>query len=85
MDIDIGDARTIVEGKVALQGNLDPALLYAPPEKIREGVKNILAKYGKGEGHICNLGHGIYPDTPVEHVKAFVLAVKEESVPYHSY
>jgi uroporphyrinogen decarboxylase len=81
--IDIGNARTIVAGKVALQGNSDPALLYASPGQIREGVKKVLAKYGSGEGHIYNLGHGIYPDTPVEHAQAFVQAVQEESLVYH--
>lgn len=81
--IDIGKARTMVGSYVALQGNLDPAMLYAPPERIREGVKKILEKFGKGPGHIFNLGHGILPDVPVEHVKAFVQSVKEESVKYH--
>jgi uroporphyrinogen decarboxylase len=81
--IDIGEARIITGGKIALQGNLDPAALYASPDLIREKVKKLLAKYGKGEGHICNLGHGIFPDTPVEHAQAFVRAVKEESVFYH--
>ena len=55
-------------------------MLYTPPERIREGVKKILEKFGKGSGHIFNLGHGILPDIPVEHAKAFVQAVKEESV-----
>lgn len=82
--IDIGAARTVVQAKTALQGNLDPALLYSPPGNIREGVRLLLSKYGKGEGHICNLGHGIYPDTPVEHARAFVRAVKEESIVYHT-
>jgi uroporphyrinogen decarboxylase len=81
--IDIGAARILTEGNVALQGNLDPAVLYASPDIIRARVKHILAKYGNGEGHIFNLGHGILPDTPVEHAQAFVQAVKEESVPYH--
>lgn len=81
---DIGKARMLVGSYVALQGNLDPTLLYAPPERIREGVKRILDKYGKGNGHIFNLGHGILPDVPVEHAKAFVQAVKEESKAYHT-
>ncbi len=81
--IDIGEARIITGGNVALQGNLDPAALYASPGLIREKVKILLSKYGRGEGHICNLGHGIFPDTPVEHAQAFVQAVKEESVFYH--
>ena len=81
--IDIAKARMMVGSYAALQGNLDPTLLYAPPERIREGVKKILEKFGKGSGHIFNLGHGVLPDTPVEHVKTFVQAVKEESVKYH--
>jgi uroporphyrinogen decarboxylase len=80
---DIGAARTLVGERTALQGNLDPAILYAPPEIIRREVKSILAKFGKGSGHVFNLGHGVLPDTPVEGVKAFVSAVKEESVHYH--
>jgi uroporphyrinogen decarboxylase len=81
--VDIGKARMMIGSQVALQGNLDPTLLYAPPERIREGVKKILEKYGKGSGHIFNLGHGILPDVPVEHAKAFIQAVKEESPKYH--
>jgi uroporphyrinogen decarboxylase len=81
--IDIAKARMMVGSYVALQGNLDPVMLYAPPERIHEGVKILLQKFGNGSGHIVNLGHGILPDTPVEHAKAFVQAVKEESVKYH--
>lgn len=81
--IDIGDVRRRVGGRVALQGNLDPSVLYASPEKIRHEVKTILRKYGMGTGHIFNLGHGILPDTPVEHAKSFVEAVKEESTVFH--
>jgi uroporphyrinogen decarboxylase len=81
--IDIAKARMMIGSYAALQGNLDPTMLYAPPEKIREGVKRILEKFGNGAGHIFNLGHGILPDIPVAHVKALVQAVKEESVKYH--
>jgi len=81
--VDIGKAREMVGSYVALQGNLDPSLLYAPPDRIRAGVKRILEKFGKGPGHIFNLGHGIAPDVPVEHAKALVQAVKEESPRYH--
>lgn len=81
--MDIGKAREMVGSYVALQGNLDPCMLFAPPERIEEGVKLILEKFGKGNGHIFNLGHGILPDTPLEHVKAFVNAVKTFSVQYH--
>ena len=81
--VDIGRARKLVGDRVALQGNLDPAILYSSPGRIREEVKNILGKFGKGPGHIFNLGHGIHPDTPVEHAREFVRAVQEESVRYH--
>jgi uroporphyrinogen decarboxylase len=81
--VDIGKARDMVGSYVALQGNMDPALLYASPERIRSAVQKILEKFGKGSGHIFNLGHGILPDVPVEHVKAFVQAVKNESPKYH--
>lgn len=80
---DIAKARTIVGSRVALQGNLDPVLLFAPPERIERGVRTILEKFGKGNGHIFNLGHGILPATPVENVKVFVNAVKKFSVSYH--
>ncbi len=82
--IDIGNARKMVGDRVALQGNMDPMILYAKPERIRDEVKSILAKFGKGSGHIFNLGHGILPDIPVEHAREFVRAVKEESRKYHS-
>ena len=80
---DIGEARKSVGSAVALQGNLDPTVLYAPPPVIRRAVVRILEKFGKGSGHIFNLGHGILPDTPVEHAKAFIQAVKEESPRFH--
>lgn len=82
--IDMADARALVGDKVALQGNLDPSALYAAPEAIRREVKAILGKFGKGSGHVFNLGHGIFPDVPVEHAQAFVRAVKEESIVFHA-
>ncbi|WP_455204233.1 uroporphyrinogen decarboxylase, partial [Kaarinaea lacus] len=81
--IDIGDARRRVGNRVALQGNMDPCILYASPERIREEVGTILASYGEGEGHIFNLGHGIHPHIDPEHVKAFIESVHELSAPYH--
>jgi uroporphyrinogen decarboxylase len=80
---DIGMARSLIGARSALQGNLDPAILYAPPEIIRREVISVLAKFGKGDGHVFNLGHGVLPDTPVEGVKEFIAAVKEESPKYH--
>jgi uroporphyrinogen decarboxylase len=82
--IDLKTARQQVGDQVALQGNLDPAALYAAPERIRAEVANILASYGSGHGHIFNLGHGIYPDVPVEHVAALVDAVHDLSSVYHT-
>ena len=80
---DIGLTRSRVGNSVALQGNLDPALLFSTPERIETGVKSILQKYGTGTGHIFNLGHGILPETPVDHAKAMINAVKKYSVEYH--
>lgn len=77
--VDLGDARKRVGDKVALQGNLDPCVLYSEPPVIKRYVKDILSKYGEGPGHIFNLGHGILPDTPFEHAKALVEIVHEES------
>ncbi|MEJ5351740.1 MAG: uroporphyrinogen decarboxylase [Melioribacteraceae bacterium] len=81
--INIGKARKVLEDKTALQGNLDPTILYAPKEKIKEETKKILDSYGKGNGHIFNLGHGILPDVNPENVKYLVDVVKEESKIYH--
>ncbi len=77
--IDIGDARRRIGDRVALQGNMDPVMLYASPGRIRQEVRTILEKFGRGPGHVFNLGHGILPDVPVEHAIEFVRAVKEES------
>jgi uroporphyrinogen decarboxylase len=81
--IDIAAAREIVRERVALQGNLDPSFLYASPEQIRKEVAALLKKYGRGPGHVFNLGHGIFPDVPVDHARALVRAVQEESPAYH--
>lgn len=80
---DVGMARAIVGERVALQGNMDPIMLFAHPERIASEVRTILASYGRGNGHIFNLGHGILPQTPVEHVKAFVQAVRSLSPAFH--
>jgi len=81
---DIGEARKRIGDKVALQGNMDPAMLFAPPERIRTEVADILARYGNGPGHIFNLGHGITPDVDPEHAGAFIRAVTELSPGYHN-
>lgn len=80
---DIGDARSRVGDKVALQGNMDPAVLYAKPDAIRSEVARILARYGKGSGHVFNLGHGITPEVDPAHAGAFIEAVHELSAFYH--
>ncbi|HET19927.1 MAG TPA: uroporphyrinogen decarboxylase [Chromatiales bacterium] len=81
---DIGEARRRVGDKVALQGNMDPNVLYASPGRIREEVAGILSAYGTGNGHVFNLGHGIHPGIDPEHVAALVQAVRELSPAYHS-
>jgi uroporphyrinogen decarboxylase len=81
---DIGTARRIVNKRTALQGNMDPTILYSNPERIRQEVLSILDKYGPHPGHIFNLGHGVLPDVPVENVKEFVNTVKHESGKYHT-
>jgi uroporphyrinogen decarboxylase len=81
---DLADARRKVQDKVALQGNLDPSVLYAPPTQIREQVGKVLASYGKGPGHVFNLGHGIHPEVKPEHALAMIEAVHELSPRYHA-
>lgn len=76
---DIASARAAIGNSVALQGNLDPMVLLASPEVIRTEVKRILDAHGSGPGHIFNLGHGITPNVPPEHVEAMVSAVSELS------
>jgi len=79
----LGEARQRVGDRVALQGNLDPAVLYAPPERIRDAVADTLAAFGEGSGHVFNLGHGIHPDVDPDHVSALVAAVRELSPAFH--
>lgn len=81
--IDIGKARERVGNRVALQGNLDPAVLYAGPARIRAEVASVLARFGRGSGHVFNLGHGIHPEIAPEHVAVLVDAVHELSAEYH--
>jgi len=81
--LDLADARRRVGDRVALQGNMDPTVLYASPERIRQEVVTILESYGKGSGHVFNLGHGIHQHVDPEHAAAFIEAVHELSVSYH--
>lgn len=81
--VDIADARKRVGHKVALQGNMDPSVLYASPERIQQEVKAILAGFGSGSGHVFNLGHGIHLDVPTESPKIFVDSIHEFSKAYH--
>ena len=78
------DARHRIGDQVALQGNLDPCVLYAGPEQIRDQVAATLADYGHGSGHVFNLGHGIHPQIDPEHVAVLVEAVHQLSIPYHT-
>jgi uroporphyrinogen decarboxylase len=80
---DLGEARKRVGNQVALQGNLDPAVLLSSKKCIQEQVQKVLASFGHGFGHVFNLGHGITPDVPPEHVAAMVDAVHEFSPFYH--
>lgn len=80
---DLSTAREYVGDKVALQGNLDPAMLRESPEAIRQGVADTLASYGEGPGHVFNLGHGITPDIDPDHLGALVDAVHELSPDFH--
>lgn len=81
--VDIGQARARVGDKVALQGNMDPAILLSTPEAIEKEVASILASYGHGHGHVFNLGHGITQWTPPENAGAMLRAVKTYSRQYH--
>jgi uroporphyrinogen decarboxylase len=80
--MDIGIARQKVGHQVALQGNLDPTVLFATPEVIRNEVEKVLSSYGYGSGHVFNLGHGISQHTDPENAAALVQAVHELSKKY---
>jgi uroporphyrinogen decarboxylase len=80
--VSLGDARRRIDDRVALQGNLDPAVLFAPPDVIAQQARAVLADFGpprrsdgRWGGHVFNLGHGISQHTPAEHVRALVEAV----------
>ena len=77
--VNLDDGWATVGYDVAVQGNLDPVVLFAPPAEIKIQVAEILRRAGGRAGHIFNLGHGILPETPVDHVMAMVEAVHELS------
>ena len=79
----LAEARRQTGDQVALQGNLDPATLRRSPEAIERGVREVLESYGKGPGHVFNLGHGITPDIDPDRVKVLVDAVRRFSPAYH--
>lgn len=81
--MDIGSARAEIGAEKALQGNLDPCILFASKEKIRLETERVLEGFGSGSGHIFNLGHGILPTTSVENTQYLVSCVKKLSVKYH--
>jgi uroporphyrinogen decarboxylase len=79
----IANARQQIGDRVALQGNMDPAVLYGNDELVTSKVRDILSQYGHGTGHVFNLGHGITPDIAPERVKTFVDSVHHLSAKYH--
>lgn len=81
--ISLAEARARVGGRVALQGNLDPAVLLSNPDAIRAQGEAVLESYGRGSGHVFNLGHGITPDVPPEHLGALIEHLHATSPRYH--
>ncbi len=81
--VNLQQARARIGHRVALQGNMDPSMLYAPIPRIEQEVGRILAEFGHGEGHVFNLGHGIHQFADPEHAGAFIRAVHAQSQAYH--
>ena len=77
--IPLDDAWTLIGEDLAIQGNLDPTLLLGPTARMLERTDDILARAGGRPGHIFNLGHGILPSTPVEHVQLLAQYVHRAS------
>lgn len=80
---DLKEARERVGDRVSIQGNLDPVVLLSKPDVVVREALKVIDRYGRGDGHIFNLGHGILPETPVDNVKILVETVKSESRKYH--
>ncbi|MEX2524657.1 MAG: uroporphyrinogen decarboxylase [Gammaproteobacteria bacterium] len=80
--VDIGDIRRRIDGRTAVQGNLDPAVLYASPEVIKREVDAVLRAWGAAPGHVFNLGHGIHPQIDPDNVAILVDSVHELSGKY---
>ena len=81
--LELEKVRRKMGDKVAIQGNLDPTVLYADPPFIKREARKVMESFGKGDGHIFNLGHGILPDIDPENVKELVKYVKEKSKAFH--
>jgi uroporphyrinogen decarboxylase len=81
--LELEKVRRKIGDKVAIQGNLDPTVLYADPSFIKREARKVMESFGKGNGHIFNLGHGILPDIDPENVKELVKYVKEKSKKFH--
>lgn len=82
--ISLAEARARVGERVALQGNLDPAVLLARPEVIDSEASRILGSFGHGNGHVFNLGHGITPDVDPDHLQALIDSVSKLSPEFHT-
>ena len=80
--MDIARARAVLGETKAIQGNLDPCVLFASKDKIKQETERVLGSFGEGPGHIFNLGHGILPNTPPENARYLVSCVKELSSRY---
>jgi uroporphyrinogen decarboxylase len=81
---DLGEARRRVGHRVALQGNMDPAVLLSTPEAVAAEARRVIRSFGGGPGHVFNLGHGVSQHTPPEHVAALVEAVHTATVEAHA-
>lgn len=81
--VDIGAARSRIGHRVALQGNLDPAVMLTAPDVIEREACRIIDDYGRGSGHVFNLGHGITPDVPPDHVQTLIDTVHSYSRRFH--